>query len=92
VAIEAHLTELHHHKSALEAERAITVYLTGVTGAINCEGTQRPAFTRANQNVDAVAGLLDTLPTPSTDGVDRVYHQLKDILDITEAQQEESSL
>jgi hypothetical protein len=26
--------------------------------------------------------LLDTLPTPSADGVNKVYHQLKDILDI----------
>jgi hypothetical protein len=39
-----------------------------------------------------VAALLDTLPTPSTDGVDKVYHQLKDILSIATAQQVESSL
>jgi GMP synthase-like glutamine amidotransferase len=38
------------------------------------------------------ATLLDNLPAPSTDGVDRVYHQLKDILGITAAQQVESSL
>jgi hypothetical protein len=38
------------------------------------------------------ATLLDNLPTPSTDGVDRVYRQLKDILGITAAQQMESSL
>jgi hypothetical protein len=30
--------------------------------------------------------LLDTLPAPSADGVDKVYHQLKDILSITVAQ------
>jgi hypothetical protein len=39
-----------------------------------------------------VAVLLDTLPTPSTDRVDKVYRQLKDFLIITAMQQEESSL
>jgi hypothetical protein len=33
-----------------------------------------------SQNMVKVAALLDTLPTPSTDGVDKVYQQLKDIL------------
>jgi hypothetical protein len=42
--------------------------------------------------VAAAALLLDTLPTPSTDGVDKVYHQLKDILDVAIEQQMESSL
>jgi hypothetical protein len=36
--------------------------------------------------------LLDTLPTHSVDGVDKVYHQLKDILGIATTQQVESSL
>jgi hypothetical protein len=36
--------------------------------------------------------LLDTLFAPSADMVDKVYHQLKDILGITTAQQAESSL
>jgi hypothetical protein len=27
-----------------------------------------------------VVVLLDTLPTPSTEGVDKVYYQLRDIL------------
>jgi hypothetical protein len=36
--------------------------------------------------------LLDTLPAPSADGVDKVYHQLKDILGTTAMQQAESSL
>jgi hypothetical protein len=36
--------------------------------------------------------LLDTLPTPSTNRVDKVYCQMKDILGITVAQQAESSL
>jgi hypothetical protein len=38
------------------------------------------------------ATLLDTLPTPFADGVDKVYRQLKDILSIITAQQAESSL
>jgi hypothetical protein len=40
----------------------------------------------------AVAALLDTWPTPSADGVDKVYHQLKDILGVTITQQAESLL
>jgi hypothetical protein len=32
------------------------------------------------------AALLDTLPAPSTDGVDKVYHQLKDILSVAAMQ------
>jgi hypothetical protein len=40
----------------------------------------------------AVAALLDTWPTPSTDGMDKVYCQLKDILGVTIAQQVESLL
>jgi hypothetical protein len=40
----------------------------------------------------ATTALLDTLPTPSTNGVDKVYRQLKDILNIVTAQQAESSL
>jgi hypothetical protein len=39
-----------------------------------------------------VAVLLDTLLTTSTNGVDRVYHQLKDILGIATEPQVESSL
>jgi hypothetical protein len=38
------------------------------------------------------AVLLDTLPAPSTDAVDRVYHQLRDILGVAAEQQAESSL
>jgi hypothetical protein len=38
------------------------------------------------------AALLDTLPAPSTDGVSKVYHQLKDILSIVTEQQVESLL
>jgi hypothetical protein len=34
--------------------------------------------------------LLDTLPAPSTDGVGRLYHQLRDILGIATEQQAES--
>jgi hypothetical protein len=50
-----------------------------VAAAINYDGTQCPAFTRANQNVEVATVLLDTMPAPSIDGVDKVYHQLKDI-------------
>jgi hypothetical protein len=38
------------------------------------------------------AALLDTLLAPSTDGVSKVYHQLKDILSIVTEQQVESLL
>jgi hypothetical protein len=42
--------------------------------------------------VATAAVLLDTLPAPSTDGVNKVYQQLKNILDTTVMQQAESSL
>jgi hypothetical protein len=42
--------------------------------------------------VAAVATLLDTLPKPSTDWVDSVYHQLKDNLVITIGLQVERSI
>jgi hypothetical protein len=42
--------------------------------------------------VVTAAVLLDTLPVPSTDEVDRMYHQLKDILSVATKQQTESSL
>jgi hypothetical protein len=51
-----------------------------------------PAFTSANQNMAAVAVLLDTLPAPSTDGVGEMYQWLKSILGTAVAQQGESSL
>jgi hypothetical protein len=35
-------------------------------------GGQHPAFARASQNVAVAAMLLDTLPTPSIDAVDRL--------------------
>jgi hypothetical protein len=41
----------------------------------------RPTFARVSQNVAAAAVQLDTLPTPSTNGVNKVYHQLMGILD-----------
>jgi hypothetical protein len=40
----------------------------------------------------AATALLDTLSVPSTDGVDKVYHQLKNILGIATKQQAESTL
>jgi hypothetical protein len=63
----------------LEAEGILTVDLAatraqakGVALAINREGGQRPVFARDSQNV---AALLDTLPAPSTNMVDKFYHQ-----------------
>jgi hypothetical protein len=41
----------------------------------------------AGQNVVAVVALLDTLPPPSVDKVDRLYCQLVDILAVVAAQQ-----
>jgi hypothetical protein len=55
----------------------------GVALAVSHEGGQCPAFTRAGQNVATVVMLLGTLPPPSTDGVDRLYHQLGEILSIS---------
>jgi hypothetical protein len=56
-----------------------------VTTIANRKGVQRPAFARSSQNVAVVIALLDTLPTPSVDEVDKVYYQLKDILGIATA-------
>jgi hypothetical protein len=96
-AIEAQLTELHHRKSALEIEHPIMVDLTkararAVAATINREGPPQPTFSRANENVVAAVALLDTLPAPSIDRVDKVFCQLKDILGVATAQQAESSL
>jgi hypothetical protein len=52
----------------------------------------RPTFAMASENMATVVALLDNLPAPSTDGVDSVYHQLKDILVIAAEQQTKSSL
>jgi hypothetical protein len=49
-------------------------------------------FFWASQNMTAAAALLDTLPTPSTDGVDKVYQQLKNIFIIAIAQLADNSL
>jgi hypothetical protein len=64
----------------LKAERGITVDLStarsqarDVVAAISYDGARQPAFARASQNVAAAATLLNTLPTISTDGADRVY-------------------
>jgi hypothetical protein len=83
----------------LKTERAIIVDPTNtwarakdVATAINRDGAQHPTLARASEDVTVVAMLLDTLEAPSFNGVDKVYRQLKDILDITAAQQAESSL
>jgi hypothetical protein len=53
---------------------------------------QCPTVARASQNVATTATILDTLSAPSTDGVDKVYQQLKDILNIAPMQQVKSPL
>jgi hypothetical protein len=80
-------------------EWATTIDLTkaraqarAVAAAINLEGPPCPTFARASQNVATIVALLDTLPVPSTDRVDKVYHQLKNVLDVTTTQQVENSL
>jgi hypothetical protein len=77
------LAELHHRKSTLVIERCITVDLT------NARARARDIV---NQNVSTAAALLDTLLSPSTDEVDKLYHELKDILSIAATPQVESSL
>jgi hypothetical protein len=83
-AVEAQLAVLHHRNTTLEEERVVTINHEG--------GGQRPALTRASQNVATVAMLLITLPALSIDGVDKVYQQPKDILSTATMQQVESSL
>jgi hypothetical protein len=51
-----------------------------------------PTFARASQNVAAAATLLDTFLTPSTNGVNKVYRQVRDILGVAIERQPESSL
>jgi hypothetical protein len=63
-----------------------------VAASINHEGMPRPTFARGNQNMAATMMLLDTSPVPSTGGVDKLYHQLRDILGVAAEQQVESSL
>jgi hypothetical protein len=99
VTIEIQLAELHHRKSTLEIEWAIMVDLTNARDqardfatTISCKGTLCSTIVGASQNMAAMVTLLDTLPTHSVDGVDKVYHQLKDILGIATTQQVESSL
>jgi hypothetical protein len=69
---------LHQRESAFE---------TGQATVIDRAEQQLPIFTGANQNMDAVVILLDTLPSPSTDGVDEVYQGLKNMLGTTATQQ-----
>jgi hypothetical protein len=73
----------------LANNKATTIDLTkgrararAIVAAINREAPPHPTFARASQNVAAASTPLDTLPTPSTDGVDMVYDQLKDILGV----------
>jgi hypothetical protein len=95
----AQLPKLHRRKAALGTERAATINLIkaraqarAIAAAINREGMLRPTFARASQNVAVAVALLDTLPEPSTDRVDRLYCQLKGILGVAAEQQAENSL
>jgi capsular polysaccharide biosynthesis protein len=63
-----------------------------IATTINREGTQRLTFAMASQNLATAASLLNTFPASFADGVDKVYHQLKDILSIIATHQAESSL
>jgi hypothetical protein len=74
VAVEAGLANLHQCESTLEANQATTT---------NSEVEQIPTFDRASSNMAVVATLLVTLPMPSTDGVGKVYQQLKNIFGTT---------
>jgi hypothetical protein len=83
VALDTQLTELHQHKAELRVERATTIDLTkpqawarAVATTINRKAPPRPTFAMASKNVATAVALLDNLPTPSTDRVDSVYHQL----------------
>jgi hypothetical protein len=58
-----------------------------LAATINHEGMPHPTFARASQNMAATVVLLDTLSVPSIDGVDRVYHLLRDILGVAAKQQ-----
>jgi hypothetical protein len=63
-----------------EVERILTVDLAtarsqakeAAPATSHERGGQHPAFARASQNVAVAAMLLDTLPTPSIDAVDRL--------------------
>jgi hypothetical protein len=70
-SFEARLADLHQRELALEVARTTT---------IEHAERQLPTFARASQNVVAAAVLLHTLPAPSTNGVGKVYQQLKSIL------------
>jgi hypothetical protein len=73
----------------LEAKQASTIDFSkaqaqarATAAAINHEGPLRPIFARVSQNMAAAVALLDNLPKPFADGVDKVYHQLKDVLGV----------
>jgi hypothetical protein len=77
----------------LRTEWAATIDFTmarararAVATTINREGLLRPTFARASENVAVAAEILDTLPVPSSNRVDRVYPQLKDILSVATEQ------
>jgi hypothetical protein len=88
-ALDAQLTKLHYHKVVLKTERATTINFTkaraqarAIAATINREGPPHLTFTTASQNMAIAAAILDTLLVPSTDGVDKVYRHLKNILSV----------
>jgi hypothetical protein len=74
MVVEARLADHHQHDSVLGVGR---------TMAMERAEQKLPTFIRATKNVSAVGMLLDTLPTPSTDGVGDMYQQLMTILGTT---------
>jgi hypothetical protein len=77
--------------AAIDLSKA-RAWARAVAAGINHEGPPMPTFARARPNVPTVVAILGTLPSPSTNVADRVYHQLKYILGVAAEQQAKSSL
>jgi hypothetical protein len=75
-AVEARPADHHQHDSLLGA---------GQTVVMEWVEQKLPTFIRATKNVSVVAMVLDTLPTPSTEGVGDMYQRLMTILGTTAA-------
>jgi hypothetical protein len=83
------MIELHRHKAMLGTEQAAAIGYAkagararAVAIAINNEAMPPPTFHWASQNIAVATTLLDTLPTPSTDGISKVYQLLKNNLSV----------
>jgi hypothetical protein len=82
--LDAPMTELHGCKATLGMEWVTTIEFTkarawawAIAATINHEATPHPTFAKASQNMAVATTLLDNLPAPCTDGVGKVYRQLK---------------